>query len=252
LRTPQLLIMKIAHFHILTPGLFLCFIFSLLALHAQTSKENNMKNILSVPKCHDFELTGDGSSRNWKQTGWNNLEQYGIGPKYHTKFKILYSETGIYCLYQCEDEVITATLNEDFLDLWNEDVIEAFFWTDESSPIYFEYELSPLNYELPILVPNYSGQFLGWRPWHYEGDRKTRHSTFVSKDNQGQVTGWTGEFFIPFALLKPLQNVPPQKGTRWRANFYRIDYDKGESQWCWQPVEKTFHEYLKYGTLVFE
>ncbi len=31
--------------------------------------------------------------------------------------------------------------------------------------------------------------------------------------------------FVPFELLKPLANVPPKSGTRWRANFYRMDYD---------------------------
>ena len=42
--------------------------------------------------------------------------------------------------------------HDDFEDIFNEDVVEAFFWPEESSVIYFEYELSPYNYELPILV----------------------------------------------------------------------------------------------------
>ena len=58
-----------------------------------------------------------------------------------------------------------------FADLWTEDVVEIFFWPDEEMPVYFEYELSPRNYELPILVPNKAGSFLGWRPWKYEGER---------------------------------------------------------------------------------
>jgi hypothetical protein len=88
-------------------------------------------------------------------------------------------------------------------------------------------------------------------PWRYEGDRKTRHATKIRRDGENKVTGWTGEFFIPYALLKPLQNVPPVKGARWRANFYRIDYDQGGSQWCWQRIDKSFHEYWKYGTILF-
>jgi len=139
----------------------------------------------------------------------------------------------------------------DFLDLWNEDVVEAFFWPDESEPIYFEYELSPLNYELPILVPNNKGKFLGWRPWHYEGSRQTKHAIHINKNGE-VVTSWTAEFFIPYSLLTPLNNVPPHKGTCWRANFYRIDYDKGESSWVWQQVVKNFHDYELFGHLVFE
>lgn len=142
-------------------------------------------------------------------------------------------------------------MKEDFLDLWHEDVVEVFFWTDESAPIYFEYELSPLNYELPILVPNFNGRFLGWRPWHYEGRRRTKHAIQVNKNGEA-VTSWTAEFFIPYALLAPLNNVPAQKGARWRANFYRIDYDNGESSWEWQKVRTTFHDYQSFGHVLFD
>ena len=85
---------------------------------------------------------------------------------------MLYSEKGIYVLFDGTDKTLTATMREDFLDLWTEDVFECFFWTDEKHPIYFEYEISPLGHELPILIPNLDGTFLGWRPWHYEGDEK--------------------------------------------------------------------------------
>ena len=205
-----------------------------------------------IKKTKNFQVTGDGSSANWNDATWLTLpERGGENVSYLTQIKLLYSDSGIYCLYHCEDKKITATLKEDFLDLWNEDVVEAFFWTDETVPIYFEYELSPLNYELPILVPNFRGDFLGWRPWHYEGNRKTQHATHLTmKDNL--VTAWTAEFFIPYRLLKPLQNVPPQKGTKWRANFYRIDHDNGAAEWSWQPVRTNFHDYERFGTIVFE
>ncbi len=77
---------------------------------------------------------------------------------------MLYSKTGVYVLFEGADKRITATKSEDYLDLWTEDVYECFFWTDERHPIYFEYEISPLGFELPILVPNFDGKFLGWRP----------------------------------------------------------------------------------------
>jgi hypothetical protein len=210
------------------------------------------KDTLRVKHTANFEITGTGSAANWSNSEWLQLSmERDSGVAYQTKLKMLYSDSGIYCLYYCEDTRITATLNEDFLDLWHEDVVEAFFWPDESETIYFEYELSPLNYELPILVPNNKGKFLGWRPWHYEGNRKIKHMIHVNR-NGDAVTSWTAEFFIPYALLKPLNNVPPQKGTSWRANFYRIDYDHGESSWEWQKVRTNFHDYEGFGYLVFE
>ena len=107
--------------------------------------------------------------------------------------------------------------------------------------------------ELPILVPNLDGKFLGWRPWDYEGERKVRHQTQIVKDDQDKTSEWRAEFFIPYALLRPLTNVPPQSGTIWRANLYRIDHDEDTPvMWTWQPVESSFHDYKRFGYWIFE
>ena len=96
---------------------------------------------LKVKHTANFEITGNGSSANWNNSEWLQLSmERDSGVAYQTKLKMLYSDSGIYCLYYCEDTRITATLKEDFLDLWHEDVVEAFFWPDESETIYFEYE----------------------------------------------------------------------------------------------------------------
>jgi hypothetical protein len=106
------------------------------------------------------------------------------------------------------------------------------------------------------MVPNNKGKFLGWLPWNYDGERKTRHATSVSGGelvNGGSISGWIAEIFIPYKLLTPLSNVPPSSGTRWRANMYRIDYDNGtEMPFEWQRTSLTFHEYKKFGTFIFE
>jgi hypothetical protein len=159
-------------------------------------------------------------------------------------------------LFDCADKKLTSTMNADFLDLWKEDVVEIFLWTDESSPVYFEYEISPLDFELPLLISNENGELLRWQPFHYEPNRKTRHSTSVrggEKKSMSKVSGWMAEFFIPYTLMRPLDNNIPKSGTKWRANMYRVDYDATpSSNWTWQPVNKTFHDYKKFGTFVFE
>ena len=89
-------------------------------------------------------------------------------------------------------------------------------------------------------IPNFGGQFLGWRPWDYEKDRATRKATSIiggPKQPDAAIQGWRAEFLIPYALLRPLQNVPPKPGTKWRANFYRMDHDDGKTtQWDWARV----------------
>jgi hypothetical protein len=224
-------------------------------LSGQNAQESNPADIvLPVIKCSDFEVTGDGSQAEWDKTDWVMLEQRETGSPYKTSFKILYSAKGIYCLYHCEDNKITATMRGENLDIYREDVIEAFFWADEKVPVYFEYELSPLNYELVLMVPNYNGNFLGWLPWHYSGNRLVRHAVSVQHENDSETktVSWTGEFFIPFDLLKPMVQGPPEKGARWRANFYRIDYDHPPAHWSWVPVRTTFHDYQRFGTILFK
>lgn len=219
--------------------------------------QQDQRPTLSVPSVEDFEVTGNGDHASWARAPWTALRRrQPDGHPYDTRFKVLYSKTGVYVLMDGTDRKVTATMSEDFMNLWNEDVYEVFLWTDERHPVYFEYEISPLNRELPILIPNFGGQFLGWRPWHYEGERLTRKATSIAggpKTPNAAIQGWRAEFFIPYALLRPLQNVPPKPGTRWRANFYRMDHDDGKrTQWEWAPVGNTFHEYEKFGTLVFE
>ena len=211
---------------------------------------------LTVRAAADFDVTGAGDNPAWKQTEWTALHRrQADGLPYETRFKMLYSATGLYVLMDGTDRKLTATLTEDFMDLWHEDVFEVFLWPDERHPVYFEYEISPLNKELPILVPNFGGQFLGWRPWHYEKERLIRKATSITggpRQSHAAIRGWSAEFFIPYALLRPLQNVPPKAGTRWRANFYRVDHDDGmRTNWAWAPVRTTFHDYQSFGELLF-
>jgi predicted TIM-barrel fold metal-dependent hydrolase len=209
-----------------------------------------------VPRTADFTIRGDGSLPEWDKAAWLSLARRGSGADYTTRVKVLYSETGLYVLMDATDRKLSATMTEDFSDLWLEDVFEFFLWPDEKQSIYFEYEISPLAVELPILVPNVDGEFLGWRPWHYEGSRKIQKATTAvggPKKSGATVNGWRAEIFMPFELLKPLAGVPPKPGSRWRANFYRMDYDDDRtSSWDWARVGANFHEFKKFGTLIFQ
>jgi Carbohydrate family 9 binding domain-like len=212
---------------------------------------------LHVRFTDDFQVSGDGSASAWTKAAWEPLtRRTPAGLPYETRVKVLYSTKGLYVLMDATDKKITATFKDDFENLWTEDVFEVFFWPDERDPVYFEYEISPLNRELPILIPNLGGKFLGWRPWHYDGARKIRKATTAVGGqlvSGGKIDGWKAEIFIPYELLTPLRNVPPKAGTRWRANFYRVDYDDGNTtRWTWSDVGSDFHKFKKFGTVVFD
>ncbi len=242
------------------PIIFACVIGLATTFTAPSGAQQPQRPELKVKACEDFELTGDGKSEAWKAAEWVPMH---VRPKsahdYKTQFKMLYSKTGLYVLFAGDDRTITASKTEDFLDLWTEDVYECFFWTDERHPIYFEYEISPLGFELPILVPNFDGKFLGWRPWHIGKpgkDRVTRRATASPSGKPlsgAAVTSWSAEVFIPYEMLKPLTNIPPKAGTKWRGNFYRMDYDGGrQGSWDWSRVGDSFHDYQSFGTIVFQ
>jgi hypothetical protein len=226
--------------------------------HCQAGGKKNSKAVYRIVKTDDFEIAGDGNNDNWDKAEWLHLTQRMPAreqAKMSTKMKAMYSATGIYFLFFCEDRKITATMLADFMDLWKEDVVEVFLWPDEELPFYFEYEISPLDFELPLLISNQNMELLRWQPFYYEENRKTRHATTVQggeKKSHAEISSWTAEFFFPYKLLSPLKNLPPQEGTKWRANFYRNDYDGERASWSWQPTEKSYHEYEKFGTVVFE
>ncbi len=212
---------------------------------------------LIVHKTGDFDLDGRGDNAAWRKTEWLSLTRVSGTTKHATRAKMLYSEKGLYYLFDCEDKILACTHTVDSSDTYLEDVVEIYIWPDESKLLYFEYQLSPLRTELALMIANDGRVFQGWQPWHYEGERRTRRATSVrggARAPYAQVEGWTAEFFIPYALLKGFTNIPPQPGMKWRGNLYRIDYDDGSpSHSAWDHrTGHEFHDYEKFGTLIFQ
>lgn len=229
------------------------FFLALLALSGLSRAEFNSSDTLLVKATDDFEIDGAGKNSNWSSAEWVPLKQLDKGPRdYDTRYKVLYSSTGLYVLFNGRDKKITSPYTNDFDDLFNADVFEVFLHPDSNTPLYFEYEISPMEKELVLLIPNLKGHFMGWRPWHYEGNRLVKKKVHLKKENE-QLQEWSAEIFFPYTLLNPLPIVPPKKGDLWHANFYRLDYDAGPMvKWAWSPVEKSFHEVTKFGVLKFD
>ncbi|MBN2440802.1 MAG: carbohydrate-binding family 9-like protein [Spirochaetales bacterium] len=211
-----------------------------------------------IQKVDDFVITGKGISRNWEKADWMILTALGHGAlTYRTRAKALWSSSGIYFFFDCEDTLISCTKMKDFEELYLEDVIEIFLWPDENQYVYFEYQISPLGYELPLMVANNNGRFHGWLPFKYTNERRALFRTSVSggeKKAKAEITGWQAELFIPFELLVGLRNQPPEPGVFWRVNFCRLDFDSSpKTQWSWavDNMIDNFHSIHDFGRFIF-
>jgi hypothetical protein len=225
----------------------------LLAGAILTSLSASAGDTIPVHRTADFTPDGRGSAPAWERAQWHAMPRVGDSSSdYTSRFRILYSETGVYILFHGTDRKLTSPYRHDFEDLYLADVFEAFFHTQTSDPVYFEYEISPRNRELVLIIPNLGGRFFGWAPWKYDADRRTVKRVSIQKE-RGSMIGWMAEVYIPFRLLEPLRNSPPKPGTVWNANFCRLDYDSGRiEKWAWAPVRTGFHEFERYLALRFD
>ncbi len=212
----------------------------------------HVQDTLLVNKVLPFEIDGAGTNASWNTTNWVNLIQLDSSNlQYPSKFKILYTDSGVYVLFSGLDKKITSPYKNDFEDLFRADVFEVFFHPEPSTPIYLEYEINAYNAELVLLVPNLSKKTFGWAPWKYTGKKKVVKKVKVHEQNN-EMYKWTAELYFPFKLFIPLQNLDVKKGVCWNANFYRLDYDDTKMvKWAWSPIVKSFHEFEKYGVIQF-
>jgi hypothetical protein len=207
---------------------------------------------LHIPACHDFPLDGSGGDPAWSAAPWLELSEVGgPHPGYRTRAKLMHSASAFYALVECADHLLTCTGLPDMGPLFTEDVVELFLWPDERQPLYLEYELSPLNAELVLLVNNREGTFHGWLPFDYQGGRRCRHETRAvggQRSPGAAVSGWTAEFAIPWALLSGVGDIPPDQHSRWHLNLGRIDYDNGRVRHATLSARTgaNFHDYRSF------
>src|SRR5664280_2731428 len=124
-----------------------CVILSLENLTGRLLAANSEGDSVTIKKCQDFKITGNGTSAAWNRTGWINLiQQEPKAAPYQTKVKVLYSDKGIYFLFNCEDKKLSSTMKADNMNLWEEDVVEIFF-----GPMKTSLFISSMNF-LPLIL----------------------------------------------------------------------------------------------------
>ena len=110
------------------------------------AQASSFTDTLKIKKTADFVLDGAGTNVQWDSAAWVNLIQLDSGVRgYDTKFKVLYSDAGVYVFFTGIDKKVTSTFTKDFDNLFTADVFEVFFHPEPKMPIYLEYEVNALN-----------------------------------------------------------------------------------------------------------
>ncbi|MBA4055337.1 MAG: hypothetical protein C0490_11545 [Marivirga sp.] len=223
--------------------------------------KKNLQDPLIIRRCDDFNVTGTGDDKAWSQSEWvylTKLDQGGV--EYETKFKMLFSPTGIYVLFSGQDDKITTQDYKDFDNIFNGDVFEVFFHPNPAVNVYFEYEINQLDKELILMISNIKGHgYRPWVPWHYNNNKERSIIKRVEvsggdKKVDGPIRTWSAEIFFPYGILGLLPDVAPKSGSIWHANFCRLDYDTGKMvKWSWTPsIKSSFHELEAFRSIKFE
>jgi hypothetical protein len=163
-------------------------------------------------------------------------------PKQNTELRVAWETTELRVLFQCADTQPWATLVQRDAPLYNEEVVEVFIDPVGDLESYFEIEVNPLNTVLDLVLRKNRSGYIKDSVWDCDGLR-----TEVRRSS----SGWSAELSIPF---RALTSEAPHPGTRWRANFYRIDRPPG-AEWelsAWSPTrEPRFHIPARFGVLEF-
>ena len=175
---------------------------------------------------------------------------------HRTRVRMLWDADNLYLAAELEEPHVrgSRTRHDDFLYL--ENAFEVFLDPDQNGRNYAELEINALNTTLDLVMDKpFTEHGTANVSWTAKGWKTAVHVDGTINDPSDQDKGWTVEMAIPLSALKRYHPsvIPPKNGTRWRAEFARINSsedDKGH--WVWSPIGKVnFHVPEKWGTIEF-
>ena len=191
-------------------------------------------------------IAADPASRFWRAIAPVELRDNAAGaaPAQGTRVRTAWDEREWRVLFEIDDARPWATLTARNAPLWTEEVVEIFVDPVGDLEGYFEIGINPSGAVYDLVLRRTSS---GWRKdfaWDVDGLRSHARVT---------PAGWAAELAIPFDALT---GTPPSPGTRWRANFLRIDRPGGTGTEAdlsaWSPTGmRNFHRPVQFGTVEF-
>jgi len=194
-----------------------------------------------------WELSADASASPWCGLPGVHFAEAVTGalPRQGTEVRAFWTADEWRLLFVAEDADPWATMVTRDAPLYEEEVVEVFFDAVGDLESYFEIEVNPLGTVLDLVFRKNRSGYKGDRAWDCEGLQ-----TLVRM----HAGGWSAEVAIPFSSVT---NSPPDAGSRWRANFCRIDRPSRDGSLpreltAWSPpLRSTFHTPERFGIVEF-
>jgi hypothetical protein len=172
-----------------------------------------------------------------------------------TKARLLWDRKYLYFVAEMEDADLYADVKEHNGMTWHNDVFELFFKPSKDSLLYYEFQVTPLNTKLELMLPSRGAG--GWQRFRSAGEMGME--TAVKLDGtlnkwDDKDRGWVAEGRIPWTAFKAAGGKP-EAGAVWRFALCRFDYsatlEQPELSSCAPLTRPEFHRYEDYGELKF-
>jgi hypothetical protein len=210
----------------------------------------------------DLVLSGKMDDPLWQQAAAFPLADADTGASPHlaTTVRLLYSQKYLYVAFVCAADTVSATLTKHDDPLYTGDVVETFLAPSGSFRSFYEIEVNPLNaildsYQLSYSQPDGSCRKLYFNPAYTCDGLLTKVFVDGVLNQAHGSKSWTMEMAIPFASIVGRDNIVPNPGDRWRANFCRIDTatpDKPAFS-SWSPLGwHDFNRSYRFGWIEFK
>ncbi len=210
----------------------------------------------------DLVLSGKADDPLWQQAAVITLADADTGKPPHqaTTVRLLYNQKYLYVAYVCAADTVRATLSKRDEPLYTEDVVETFLAPSGSFRSFYEIEVSPLNtildsYQLSYSLTDGSYRKLSFNPAYTCTDLLTKVFVDGVLNQARGAKRWTVEKAIPFTSIVGRDNIVPNAGDRWRANFCRIDFSAPDEPAfsSWSPLGgHDFNRSYRFGWIEFK
>ncbi|MBI3874605.1 MAG: carbohydrate-binding family 9-like protein, partial [Verrucomicrobia bacterium] len=155
-----------------------------------------------------IEIDGRLDDAAWKLaqplTNFTVLRSEGKQPAKHpTTARLLWDDEFLYIAFSCEaDDIRTHIYNHDG-PVWIAEAVESFLAPRGADAPYYEINYNPLNVVFDCRIEDWHMSEIGKHgmKWAAGFNPRVRSATWLDRDANGRIVGWSLEAAVPFADL---------------------------------------------------